>query len=98
MLLPGHLDYLHGALAPLRQLSEGPNSTHCPSDCASPCAWESSEGVVSRQGGLLRALISAGFSGSSCNLLPRLSPRPSLRQCAFVCLWGYHHEKKGFRL
>lgn len=34
---------LHALSASPSQHSEGPNSTHCPTDCASPCAWESSE-------------------------------------------------------
>lgn len=66
------------------QSSERPKSAHCPSDCASPCAWESPDGMVSRGGGLLGTLLSSGFSGFSCNLLPRLPPSPSLRQC--LCL------------
>lgn len=45
-----------------------------PSAHASPGAWESSEGVVSRQEGLLRALISTGFSGFLATSSPGFLP------------------------
>lgn len=81
----------------LPSTQKGPTA-HSPSDCASPCAWESPEGVASREKGLLRALLPTDFSGFSGNPFPRLPPSPSLKQHVFVCLLGYHHEKKGFRL
>lgn len=53
-----------------------------------PVLGKALRGMVSREGGLSQALLSTGFSGSSCNPLPKFPPRPL----------GYHHEKKGFRL
>lgn len=96
MLLPGHLDSFHGAAAFLSTQGSPPALAFAV--CASPCAWESPEGDVSREGGLSQALLSTGFSGFSCNPLPKFPPSPSLRQRTLVCLLGYHHEKKGFRL
>lgn len=93
MLLSRHPDGLRGVLA-LPSTQEGAQHTLSLCACFSPGLGKL-EGVVSREGGLLRALISTGFS---CNPLPRLPPSPSLRQYAFVCLWGYHQEKNGFRL
>lgn len=53
-----------------------------------PVLGKALRGMVSREGGLSQALLSTGFSGSSCNPLPKFPPSPL----------GYHHEKKGFRL
>lgn len=63
-----------------------------------PVLGKALRGMVSREGGLSWALLSTGFSGFSCNPLPKFPPSPSLRQRTLVCLLGYHHEKKGFRL
>lgn len=101
-VLEGRCSFLGIWLLPwsssLPQHSGEPTSTRCCSVCASPCAWESPEGDGEQRGRALTGTLSTGFSGFSCNPLPKFPPSPSLRQRTLVCLLGYHHEKKGFRL
>lgn len=95
MLLSPHLDGLHGAPA-LPRAQEGPQHL---SLCSCFSGGLGKLGGSGEQTG--RALKSTDLHRLlwlSCNQLPRLPPSPSLRQYAFVCLWGYHQEKKGFRL
>lgn len=97
MLLPGHLDSFHGAPAFL-STQGSPPALALALFVLLPVLGKALRGMVSREGGLSQALLSTGFSGFSCNPLPKFPPSPSLRQRTLVCLLGYHHEKKGFRL
>lgn len=76
------------------QHSEEPNNTRCPSDCASPCAWESSEGDGEQKRGLLRALLSTGFCGFSCNA-PQASSQPKSQTICLCPPLGLPPRKEG---
>lgn len=76
------------------QHSGGPTSTHCPSDCASPYAWESAEGGGRQRGRALQGTAHHWLLWLFLQPTTQASSQPSLRQCLCLPL-GLPPRKEG---
>lgn len=67
------------------QNAEGPTSTHCPSDCASPSAWESPEPGGKQRGRVLKGTVLHWLLWLFLQPAPQASSQPK-SQTMRLCL------------